>query len=139
MGDDFDIFPLAVTMRDEDGLTIELRRPDTPGNIMPPWGNECLWTDPPPAHCFKTLPKICRLSTDICNALDNGPADLTAIMMSNAGSGTDGKVAPGTDLSGFSPKLIAIIRTIEAAAKEAEVDLEEMDIQGLTIKFIDNR
>lgn len=137
MGDDFEVFPLAVTLRDENGLTIELRRPDASGTYMPPWGNECLWTDPPPPHCFKITPNICRLSKDICNVLDNGPADLTAILKPNSGESKSGKVVPDTDLSGFSPKLIAIMRTIEAAAKEAEVDMERMDIQGLSIKFFE--
>lgn len=136
MSEDFDAFPLAVTSQDADGFTFEMRRPDTPDNVMPPWGNECLWTDPPPAHCFKVPPKICRLSSDFCSALDGGEEGLISSLKPNSGSGESGKVAPGTDLSGLSPKLVAIIRAIAEAAKEAEVDLDDMDIDGLTIKIV---
>lgn len=141
MSDDFNIFPLAVSSRDADGFTFELRRPDTPQLPGPPWGNECFWTDPPPEYCFKDLPQIpeiCRHGSAICDFLDKGPKGLAELMQPGAGA-SSGKVVEGTDLSGLSPKLIAIIRTLQNAAQEANVDLDGMDMQGLTIKFIDKR
>ncbi len=140
MSEDFDVFPLAVVMRDATSTTLEIRRPNTGGITMPPWGNECLWTDPPPDHCFKTPPlTLCQLGPEVCNVLPKGVADLGAAMAPKSTVGAQGLVADDIDLSKFPPHILPLIQVLGEAARQAEIDLEEMDTDGLTIIFHDKR
>ena len=130
---DFAPFPLVVAFEDNVAATFEIKHPRL-GDQMPPWGNECLWTDPPPAHCFKLPPIVppCKLGEELCTPLPSGLGDLSSVL---SPVNETGYVTPDANPEDFPPHLIPLIQVLQEAADKAGIDLANMDSSGLTITF----
>lgn len=92
--------------------------------------------DPPPDYCFKIPPtKFCKLTPQMCGLPDNDTQGLSDLMTSSKIMEGLGKVLPGTDLTDFPPRLIPLIKLLGKAAKQADIDFNSNDIEGLTFKL----
>ena len=132
-GTDFVPFPLAVAFEDDTAAVFEIKHPSLEGKL-PLWGNECLWTDPPPDHCFKTpiVNPVCKLGQELCNPLSGGLKDLSSVL---SPVGETGYITPDADPNDFPPHLLPLIRVLQEAADKAGIDLANMDTSGISVTF----
>ena len=84
-------------------------------------------------HQTATGTNLFQLDEPCCFKIPGGLDLFKDPLILDGKNGATGKVVVGTDLGGFPPHLLPLIKVIDQIAKEGAIDLKSQDFKGLTI------